>query len=193
MRDSVFCVVNPLGFVCYYTPLAFSAARALFKLFEIEKDYHLCGWGNRLEAEINRVMLSGLIRLFELLSTDIEDVTSPFHAARIYMENNFHNPEISGADIAVASSRSLQALNVIFKKQTGNTVWKYFMELRLHKSLQSLCLTNMGIKEIAESSGWFSNQYFTNVFHRKYGMSPSKFRQEFRKNKFPGNFSFEPV
>jgi two-component system response regulator YesN len=65
-----------------------------------------------------------------------------------------------------------------YKKLTGYTVTEKIAMHRVGKAKELLAGTNMKIYEIAQSVGFKDAPYFTNVFMKYTGKSPSDFRQE---------------
>ncbi len=66
----------------------------------------------------------------------------------------------------------------LFKKYTGQSPAQYHLNLRLQKACDMLSSTNMSIKQIAFSLGFQSNYYFTRIFTRKMGKTPTEFRKQ---------------
>lgn len=183
MPDSVFTVVDGvLGILSHYDERACSAAAALFHLLAAAVEYRRCGLEERAEKELHRSVLAGLIRLFELAPAEVRNRTGVFHSARLFMLNNFSSPALCGADIARAASRSLQSLNAIFNREAGESVWQFLIRLRLERAELLLRTSNCSIDEIVLGCGWRSRSYFTKAFHRRYGVSPARYRQQQRRS-----------
>jgi transcriptional regulator GlxA family with amidase domain len=51
------------------------------------------------------------------------------------------------------------------------------MNLRLKKAKELLVTTNMSIKQIAFEMGFQSNYYFTRIFTKKMGVTPTGIRK----------------
>jgi len=68
-------------------------------------------------------------------------------------------------------------LNLIFKKATGTTLWKYHNEVRMEKAGLMLARTGLAIGEISERLGFDSPYYFCNSFKKYSGLSPSEYRR----------------
>lgn len=67
-------------------------------------------------------------------------------------------------------------LNEVVKKVSGWSVSEYIRnELVLHAK-RMLCHTNMSVKEIATTLGFDDSAYFTRLFTKATGKSPSRFR-----------------
>lgn len=75
------------------------------------------------------------------------------------------------------SPRSIQAL---FKQYTGVSVSHYLRQLRLCKAMAMLRQKTSHISEISSECGFEDSNYFSAVFSRATGVSPSEYRQRFR-------------
>ena len=69
----------------------------------------------------------------------------------------------------------------MFKKETGNSFVGYLTEYRMEKACKRLIETNEKSYMIAKSVGYTDANYFSYVFKRQYGVSPSKYRTEYAK------------
>jgi len=65
----------------------------------------------------------------------------------------------------------------MFKAQTGLTPNDYLQRLRIEKAQEQLRQTNLSVTEIALATGFSSGQYFSTVFARYTGVSPTDFRK----------------
>lgn len=74
-----------------------------------------------------------------------------------------------------------------FKKATGFTVTGYIRTQRLEHARRLLEKTDESIRHIAISCGFIDAAYFTNCFNAMYGISPTKYRNNYikQKNKEP--------
>ena len=83
--------------------------------------------------------------------------------------------EVSLQDIANAAGMSLFHFAKAFKRETNQSPYRYVQEQRLRHARALLHDGRMSIGEVAKAVG-FSHSYFTAVFARHMGMTPSKFR-----------------
>jgi len=65
----------------------------------------------------------------------------------------------------------------VFKQQTGLTPNDYLLRLRVAKAQEHLSQTDHSVTDIALAAGFSSSQYFSTVFSRYTGVSPSAFRK----------------
>jgi AraC-like DNA-binding protein/mannose-6-phosphate isomerase-like protein (cupin superfamily) len=69
----------------------------------------------------------------------------------------------------------------IFKAQTGLTPNDYLQRLRVESAQEQLRQTDRSVTEIASATGFSSGQYFSTVFARYTGVSPTRFRKGARR------------
>lgn len=82
------------------------------------------------------------------------------------------------ADIAKHFFISKYHLCRIFKNAMKVTVIEYLNQIRIKNACQFLSFSDNDIGEIAEQCGFHSIAYFSNVFKKITGQSPSEFRRE---------------
>jgi two-component system response regulator YesN len=61
------------------------------------------------------------------------------------------------------------------------TVTEYIEQQRLVLARQHLAMTTKPIKEIAAEIGYMDQNYFSRVFKKHTGMSPSAYRNKYKK------------
>ncbi len=66
----------------------------------------------------------------------------------------------------------------MFKKESGSSFITYLTDYRMQQAVRLLLETEEKSYEIAEHVGYEDANYFSYVFKRRYGMSPSKYRME---------------
>lgn len=64
-----------------------------------------------------------------------------------------------------------------FKQETGLTPAAYLQKIRLEMAKTMLATTRRGIQDISDQLRFCSRSYFTDVFSREYGISPSAWRE----------------
>ena len=88
------------------------------------------------------------------------------------------------SDMADEINMSTPHFQKRFKQETGFTPKAYFNDLRLEKSREFLEDANcfLQIKEIGHQVGFADISNFTREFKRKFGMTPTQYRQDHWKN-----------
>lgn len=72
---------------------------------------------------------------------------------------------------------STSYLSKTFKKEVGSTITDYIMNCRIHSSLRLLSTSKIQIQEIASYVGMPDFNYYTKIFKRIIGCSPSEYRK----------------
>lgn len=93
-----------------------------------------------------------------------------------YVDNNYYN-RISLEEAATIANFSPHYFCKFFKRMTGVTFFDYLNEYRCEKADLLLRTTDKSIMEIALESGFSSCQYFSKIYHRFRGYSPSETRK----------------
>ena len=68
-------------------------------------------------------------------------------------------------------------LSTLFKQQTGKGMKHYIMDTRLAIAAEYLRTTNLKIYEVADKCGFPNVRYFTNLFSKRFGMTPQQYRR----------------
>lgn len=97
-------------------------------------------------------------------------------AARSYMQDNIE-ADISMPDVARQLNISYATFRHTFKKYTGLSPAQYFINLRLHRAKELLRSTQVPIKEISYRLHFENPEYFSTLFRKRTGVSPSAFRK----------------
>lgn len=93
-----------------------------------------------------------------------------------YIEGNVCDPKLSVAKICEVLFVSDSQLRRTIHKLTGVSPNEYITVLRLKKAKEMLSTTNNSIKDISCACGFTSPYYFSRVFSKSTGMSPSVYR-----------------
>lgn len=103
-------------------------------------------------------------------------------ALSAYLDQNIDNAELSALDIAAAMNISRSAL---FDK-TGNIFGKAPMEIlrerRLQKATELLKSQEYTVSQIAYMCGFSDSHYFSKVFKKHFGQSPTSYRKHIFTN-----------
>lgn len=95
--------------------------------------------------------------------------------AKDYLERNYLR-KLTLSEVARHCGVSVSSLSHRFKMETGSTVFECLLRIRAE---QSVALLNTGktLKEIAAVTGFSDEFYYSRVFKRIFGCSPSCFRK----------------
>lgn len=110
-----------------------------------------------------------------LVNTNGSDLTAVRNMVGFIQKNYMH--KISLKEIARSGAVGQSKCCKLFAKYFGQTPNTYLNQYRLSKSLEYLRSSSMPITEIALSVGFGSASYYTEIFHRCFGKSPTGFRK----------------
>lgn len=91
--------------------------------------------------------------------------------------NDNYNIEINIEEYAQSKGMSVSWFIRNFKKYTGTTPMQYIVSLRIGNAQLLLENTSYSINEIARIVGYDNPLYFSRLFHKQKGFSPSQFRK----------------
>ena len=92
------------------------------------------------------------------------------------MEHTF-SQEYDASVFAKMLNVSVSRFNHLFKECVGQSPYSYYLDLRIENAANLLENTDMKIKEVSERSGFEDPLYFTQVFKRTKGTTPSLYRK----------------
>ena len=118
----------------------------------------------------------------ELIRARSNSTRSFVMRAKEYVHNNYSNEELSLDGICEILGVSNSYFSTIFKKETGNSFIGYLTDYRMAQASRMLIETNEKSYIIAKSVGYADPNYFSYVFKRSFGVSPSKYRTEHRES-----------
>ena len=90
-----------------------------------------------------------------------------------YMEPNLSLDTVC-SDLGVSNSY----FSSVFKKETGKSFVSYLTDYRMEHAASLILETNEKSYKIAEKVGYLDANYFSYVFKKSFGVSPSKYRTE---------------
>lgn len=93
-----------------------------------------------------------------------------------YIQKNYMN-KLSLETIAESVYLSPSYAGKIFKKDTGMPIMTYTLKTRIEKAKNFLMNPHYPIKEISNNVGFTDTSYFTKVFKKYEGITPTQFRK----------------
>lgn len=96
-------------------------------------------------------------------------------AASYFNEN--YNRDINIEEYATSRGMSVSWFIRNFKKFTGTTPMQFITSIRITNSQMLLETTNYAVNEIAHIVGYDNPLYFSRLFHKQKGCSPSEYRK----------------
>ncbi|WP_143762603.1 MULTISPECIES: helix-turn-helix domain-containing protein [unclassified Cohnella] len=115
-------------------------------------------------------------RLTEL--PNIERLKSELRETIRYIEEHYQE-DISLQEIAASIPMSESNFSRLFKKQTGVSFVEYLTQLRMEKAKELLLRPDEKVYEIALAVGYQDSRYFSQIFRKYTGDTPSEYRSRF--------------
>lgn len=96
--------------------------------------------------------------------------------AKEYIQEHYKDPDLSVEMICRQLHMSPAYFSTLFKRETGQTYVAYLTDIRLGKAVELLNETDDKTYVIARKVGYQEQNYFSYVFKKKFGVSPTKYR-----------------
>ena len=107
-----------------------------------------------------------------------------------YLRNRFdgcirfiHNNSAENISIAILAKQEMLSVShfrALFREAFGCSPYEYLMKVRMNKATSYLLESNMRIGEIAALCGFSDQLYFSRLVARRYGISPTAYRNKYR-------------
>lgn len=98
--------------------------------------------------------------------------------AKAYIEEHYKESDLSADSLCRCLNVSAAYFSTIFKREVGISFVAYLTKIRLEHALELLRTTEDKTYIIASRVGYMEPNYFSYVFKKQYGISPSKYRAE---------------
>ena len=100
--------------------------------------------------------------------------------AKLYMSLHYSDPNLMLQDVAKAVNMSSSRFSTVFSQQNGQTFTEYLVYLRLKKAKELLRTTTDRSLQIARDVGYNDAHYFSYIFKKNTGMTPSEYRAQYQ-------------
>ena len=139
----------------------------------------------RSEIENGFFLESALLRLLSYsfpLEANEEKDQKQIYSARIekaikYIAQNYDNANLRIATVASHLDINKQYLCKQFKNEMGISLYQYITNTRMNAAVSLLTSSNYNTNQISDYVGYNDHQAFHNLFKKRFGVSPTKFRK----------------
>ncbi len=116
-------------------------------------------------------------RIRRLMNERRKDSTKSFVTKAVeYVQDHYANQDIGIESVCAYLNVSSAYFSTAFKKETQKTFINYLTEYRMEKAVELLTKSDEKTYVIADKVGYSDPNYFSYVFKKQFGVSPSKYR-----------------
>ena len=105
-----------------------------------------------------------------------EIVSERIHSVLRYLHTNYMRP-LSSSEIENELSYNFDYLNQLFAKHLHISIFKLLENIRMEAAKHILQTSSISIKELAGEVGYIDEAYFSKVFKRRIGCTPTQYRE----------------
>ena len=149
--------------------------------------------GNRTQAEeltdtvksIDRNLIHSYINIMTVLAEYLTDTNKLFTPEKRLPQliAEYINKNYSSKITLSILSQKFECCNATltnsFKKEYNVSIMTYICNIRLEKAKEMLEKSRKSVKEISTDCGFYDQNYFSKIFSKKYGCSPTDYRNKF--------------
>ncbi|MCI6139437.1 MAG: response regulator [Clostridiaceae bacterium] len=127
--------------------------------------------------DFSRWLLSMALHINQAMNQERDNTMKQvIQKAKEYIMENYQDPDLSVEKICRQLHLSPAYFSTMFKKETGQAYIAYLTQVRLDKAVELLNKTDDKTYVIAAKVGYQEQNYFSYVFKKRFGISPTKFR-----------------
>ncbi|MDQ0918870.1 helix-turn-helix domain-containing protein [Paenibacillus sp. V4I5] len=99
-----------------------------------------------------------------------------------YLEQHYHDPNLSLEIVSDQVGLTSGYIGKMFKSMVGTSFNDHVTHIRMEHAKSLLAGTSDTVAQIGEQVGIYNVSYFSTVFKKKYGVTPSRYREQNQKN-----------
>jgi two-component system response regulator YesN len=136
-----------------------SSVNTLYELHEFTANYFSAYFDNKLSMRLSSISAS----IHQLIA------------------EHYSNPDLNIQFLSDKLNLSCSYLSYLYKQDTNDTINQTIIQYRIQKAKEMLQQTNKKVSEIACACGLTDHNYFTKLFRKITGLSPTEFREVYLK------------
>jgi len=111
-----------------------------------------------------------------IITKKVEQTNGVIIKAKIYIEENY-SKDISLDDVSRVVDISPYYFSKLFKEETGENFIEYLTNIRIEKAKKLLLNREISIKNICVDTGYSDPNYFSRIFKKQVGVTPTEYRE----------------
>lgn len=136
-------------------------------------------WNSKLpgyEFMTKTLLQQLLIAIFQNTRKQNQNYSTSLKMEKIikYMHQNLNN-RVTLTELSEMVQLSSPYLSRTFKETTGYSVIEFFNKMKIDKAKELIIEGNKGVKEVAQALGFTDEFYFSRIFKKIEGVSPSEY------------------
>lgn len=137
-----------------------------------------------VNAESNRALRSWFVDKFKVCAANIstkkgEHENHLVRQAQAYIQENYQK-DLSLDELSKELDISPYYFSKLFKEETGSNFVEYLTMLRMDRAKELLKDENRSMKEICMEVGYSDPNYFSRIFKKNFGVTPTEYRERER-------------
>lgn len=132
---------------------------------------------NTLE-ELKEYIITKILNTFRKFKELQNSCRSVFEVKKC-IRKNYANNELSVKSLAEEVFLTPTYLSALFKKETGQNISDYIVEVRIEKSKEFLKNNKLKLHEVAKNVGYNDSNYYAKAFKKMEGVTPSEYREKY--------------
>ena len=127
--------------------------------------------------EINHAMVDEYVKSVQKYRSESSSYSKPIQTCIDYIDVHFkESPSID--DLSNLCGYAGYYLSRKFKSETGQSISEYINLQKIRRAKSLLKSSNLSVQEISDQLGFCSRSYFTSVFEKIEGCSPTSFKEK---------------
>ncbi|MFP4621363.1 MAG: helix-turn-helix domain-containing protein [Bacteroidales bacterium] len=122
-------------------------------------------------------LLGNLLYIVKNQGFNGKEIENKIRHAKLCLQEQYNEP-IDMKILAIKCNMGYSNFRKMFKKYTGLSPLQYHNMYRMEKAKELLLTSEKSVKKIAIELGFQSEQYFTRLFKKKMGVTPTELREE---------------
>ena len=138
------------------------------RLLEIDSEEELRNWMGAFTGHLQ-----------ELMRAQRSNTSKSFvEKAKDYVRENYSDDKLSVNQVCRELGVSAAYFSTVFKKETGQTFIAYLTDFRMQEAVRMMIEQDEKTYIIAERVGYADPNYFSYVFKKQFGVSPTRYKKQ---------------